>query len=97
MKAINLLSSDLPEISIITKECINLGQALLFRTPHDQRDGTTYFLLKVGADLYALGERGEVLSMYRPLKHDISINEVVYFSDVEKPRSLSNMSFSLGG
>ncbi len=94
MRAINILSSDLPEISRFTKECINHGQALLFKaSKEDVKD--TYFILKDGADFYALGDKGQVVSMYRPLKQDMVIDEIVYFSDIDKPSSLSNFHLSM--
>ncbi len=45
----------------------------------------------------SLGDKGQVVSMYRPLKQDMVIDEVVYFSDIDKPNSLSNFHLSMKG
>lgn len=95
MKFIDILSSELPGIDASVKECVNLGQWMLFRAEKtDLFDINVFFFLKVGKDLFALDEKGEVLTVFHPVRKDITINEVIYFSDLPKPQSLSNMIIS---
>ncbi|QIC84887.1 hypothetical protein F0336_19140 [Serratia liquefaciens] len=92
MRFTDVLSSDLPEIDDSVKECINLGQWMLFRAEQkDILDINIAFFLKVGKDLFALGRRGEVLTVFSNLHKDIDVSEIIYFSDLPKPMSLSNM------
>ncbi|HAT2867636.1 TPA: hypothetical protein I8374_002070 [Serratia marcescens] len=93
MKFTDLLSTELPEIDDSVKECINLGQWMLFRADaKDVPDRNIEFFLKVGKDLFALGHRGEVLTVFSDIKRNIDVSEIIYFSDLPKPKSLSNIA-----
>ena len=99
MRFVNIPSSSLPEIDSSVKECVNQGQWTLFRAEADDfLDGHVCFYLKVGKDLFALGEQGQVLTVFQSVNREIPMNEVIYFSDIPKPESLSNLhrfNFSL--
>ncbi len=62
-----------------------------------KEDERYLFHFKGWRRFYALGDKGQVVSMYRPLKQDMVIDEVVYFSDIDKPNSLSNFHLSMKG
>ncbi|MDI6977463.1 hypothetical protein QMZ62_21820 [Serratia sp. PF2-63] len=86
MKFVTIQSSALPEITELVKECVNLGQWLLFKAHSD--DANVFFYLKTDKDLYALGKSGKVLTS-TPVE-GVEMNELYYFSDIPKPISLSN-------
>ncbi|MBY6246204.1 hypothetical protein [Citrobacter werkmanii] len=86
MKFTSIRSSELPSIDISVKECVNAGQWFLFKA--NTSDDLVCFFLKVEKNIFALGERGEVLTHF-PLEN-IEMNEFVYFEDLPKPASLSN-------
>lgn len=90
MKFTSINSTELPEIDISVKECINAGLWFLFkaRTCNTQ----ACFFLKADKSLYALSERGDILDV-NPIDK-IEMNEFIYFEDLPKPMSLSN-EFSL--
>lgn len=91
MKLINILSSDLPEIDDSIKECINFGQWLLFKTSTQITDDVNVsFYLKIDSSIYALTARGRILEKVNVPKPTFNIEELVYFSDLPKPQSLSN-------
>lgn len=87
----NILSSDLPEIDESIKECINDGQWLLFKSQTIVHpDARNSFYLKVGGSVYALSDRGRIIEEIERPDTNFSIDELFYFSDLPKPRSLSN-------
>lgn len=88
MKFVSIESARLPEITNSIKECINLGQWLLFKA--DSSDKEVFYYLKTGKGIYALSQNGKILTS-TPMNDDIEINELYYFSDVPKPISLSNV------
>ncbi|HEJ7947566.1 TPA: hypothetical protein SMI10_003825 [Serratia liquefaciens] len=88
MKFVSIQSTALPEITKSVKECINLGQWLLFKA--EQQDENVFFYLKVGTEIYPLSQRGGFLTS-TPVGN-VEIDEVYYFSDMPKPISLSNAS-----
>lgn len=89
MKLHDILSSDLPEIDDSVKECVNLGEWLLFKS-----DGSTAspssFYLKTDSKVYELDERGKLLHQIEGSSDKIEIDEIYYFSDIHRPASLSN-------
>ncbi|GKV88174.1 MULTISPECIES: hypothetical protein [Pectobacterium] len=91
MKFVSIQSQDLPDITSTIKECINLGQWILFKA--NTSDETVCFFLKTGKDIYALNERGRILtSMSIDSNPELKeMEEMYFFSDVKKPESLSNM------
>lgn len=94
MKLHDILSSDLPEIDESIKECINDGQWLLFKSQTIAcPGGSNRFYLKVGQSVYALSELGGVIQEIEKPNTNFSIDELFYFSDLPKPRSLSNAPF----
>ncbi|WP_434033356.1 hypothetical protein [Cupriavidus sp. a3] len=97
MKLHDILSTDLPDIDDSTKECVNLGQWLLFKSEKRQegaRDKVAFYL-KAGASVYGLNEKGAVLEELDRKYENLQIDELYYFSDLPKPGSLSNFSTSL--
>jgi hypothetical protein len=92
MKFTGLQSSELPDTSDSVKECVNLGQWMLFKSTIDVV-GVVFFL-KTGKEIYALNERGKIMNT-TPLSERVEMNEVFYFSDLPRPCSLSNVSLSM--
>ncbi|WP_145524637.1 hypothetical protein [Yersinia rohdei] len=86
MKFVSIQSEALPEITTLVKECVNLGQWLLFKAYSE--DANVYFYLKTDKEIYALSKSGKVLNS-TPV-NNIEMNELYYFSDLPKPISLSN-------
>lgn len=91
MKFTGLQSSALPDTSDSVKECVNLGQWMLFKSSSADAVGICFFL-KTGKEIYALNERGKVLTS-TPLKANLEMTELFFFSDLPKPESLSNATF----
>lgn len=94
MKLNNILSSELPEIDNSIKECVNLGQWLLFKSKTTSQAGAeSSFYLKVGQCIYKLSDSGKVVQEIEKPRDNLRIDELFYFSDIPKPRSLSNTPF----
>lgn len=91
MKFSKIHSSDLPDIDVSVKECVNAGQWFLYRINKANASGS--FFLKLDHEIYALGKRGEVLSIH-PAEEDIEMDEALYFDDLPNPISLSNAFIS---
>ncbi|AXV70901.1 hypothetical protein CJO74_01115 [Ralstonia solanacearum] len=95
MKLNNILSADLPEIDESVKECINLGQWLLFKSwTKSHAHPQVAFYLKAGSSVFELSERGRILQELNQNEEGLEIDEVFYFADLPKPTSLSNSNFS---
>lgn len=92
MKFTGLQSAALPDTSDSVKECVNLGQWMLFKSNTEAR-GVVFFL-RAGKEIFALNETGKVLSI-SPMHEPLDMTEIFYFSDLPKPESLSNTSFQL--
>lgn len=93
MKFVNIPSSQLPEIDPFVKECINQGQWTLFKAEKGEIDDRKVaFFLKAGKEIFALNQSGKVISVFQTVNHSIEMNEVIYFSDIPKPESLSNIT-----
>ena len=89
MKLHDIVSARLPEIDDSVKECVNLGQWLLFKTDvHTQHE--VAFYLKTGSGVFELSDSGRVLQEVEEGADRLEIDEVFYFSDIHKPTSLSN-------
>ncbi len=88
MKFTGLQSAALPDTSDTVKECVNLGQWMLFKSHEYQR--SVVFFLKTENNIYALDESGRV--MPTPVSGYVSMDEVFYFLDIARPASLSNAS-----
>ncbi len=86
MKFVSIQSAALPKITASIKECINLGQWLLFKAHNN--DENVFFYLKAGNDIYPLGQNGEILTS-TPV-NNVEMYEIYYFSDLPRPISLSN-------
>lgn len=89
MKFTGLRSSALPDTSDSVKECVNLGQWMLFKSNDQTLD--VVFFLKTGDDIYGLNESGQILPTI--ISEYVRIDEVFYFSDLARPASLSNAVF----
>jgi hypothetical protein len=90
-----ILSTDLPEIDESTKECVNQGQWLLYKSEaRATGGGHVAFYLKAGPSVFGLNERGQVLEKVGREAESPQIDELFYFSDLPKPHSLSNASLS---
>lgn len=88
-----ILSSDLPGIDGAIKECINTGQWFLFRYQGAEPGGNAVFFLKIGKDWFELDERGAVKNQVMAWDGFQDCGELVYFSDIPQPKSLSNAVF----
>lgn len=91
MKFHDILSERLPEIDDSVKECVNLGEWLLFKTDvsgHGHHEAAFY--LKTDSAIFELDDSGRVLSTVAEGVDNLEIDELFYFSDVCKPSSLSN-------
>lgn len=92
MKLSDIKSTALPEIDKSVKECVNLGQWLLFKSEAKSHahEGVAFYL-KAGASVFKLSESGRIL---QELDHDeeegLEIDELFFFSDLPKPTSQSN-------
>jgi hypothetical protein len=93
MKLNNILSSDLPEIDDSIKECINFGQWLLFKSQTINPNANNHLYLKVGQSVYELSDKGKIIQEIENSRTSLRIDELFYFSDLPKPRSLSNTPF----
>lgn len=89
MKLHDILSSRLPEIDDSVKECVNLGEWLLFKS-EGSTSGPSFFYLKTDSKVYKLDDRGKLLHQVEPSSEKIEIDEIFYFSDIHRPASLSN-------
>lgn len=91
MRFLHIASQELPDIDVSIKISINLGQWLLFRSNHHNSENPeTYFYLKVGHEFFALSQSGEILTTLHSSQKDFDIAEIIYFSDLPKPISMSN-------
>jgi hypothetical protein len=91
MKLHNIDSSRLPEIANSVKECVNMGEWLLFKTEALQDGQETAFFLKTATSVFELSDNGTVLHEVVDGSEKLEIDELFYFSDIRKPLSLSNM------
>lgn len=91
MKFTGLQSAALPDTSDSIKECVNLGQWMLFKS--DTHQVGVCFFLKTGKEIFALNERGKILST-TPLQERVEMSEIFFFCDLPKPDSLSNAALS---
>lgn len=92
MKFTGLQSSALPDTSDSVKECVNLGQWMLFKS-ESNLVGVCFFL-KTSNEIFALNERGKILNT-TPMREHLEMREVFYFCDLPKPESLSNAALSI--
>ena len=96
MKLIHISSSVLPEIDDAVKECVNRGQWLLFRSPARElaQHNAAYFL-RIDSTFFALTESGGVVEQMACVDQPPQIEELIYFSDLPQPASLSNSPTAL--
>lgn len=87
MKFNHLSSTELPNIDISIKKCINSGQWFLFKAPSDSGDAV--YMLKVENILYSLDETGSPLDEINIISEFV-MDEIFYFDDIDSPKSLSN-------
>lgn len=94
MKLVHIDSSNLPDIDVTVKECVNLGQWLLFKPTEklvSVGSGDISFYLKVDQGCYfGLNELGGIVCQLADYPAEMVMDEVFYFSDLPKPISLSN-------
>lgn len=91
MKLHDIESSRLPEIADSVKECVNMGEWLLFKTASPEADGDAVFFLKTATSVFMLSDSGRVLQELAKGQEKLQIDELFYFSDIRKPVCLSNM------
>ncbi|CAM6394140.1 hypothetical protein M8567_004770 [Escherichia coli] len=93
MKFTGLQSSALPDTSDSVKECVNLGQWMLFKSYAHEMTTTfeVVFFLKTDDEIFGLNERGQITSTQ--ITEHLSIDELFYFIDLPKPPSFSNAMF----
>ncbi|MEM5449107.1 hypothetical protein [Paraburkholderia guartelaensis] len=91
MKLHDIESSRLPEIADSVKQCVNLGEWLLFKTETPEDGHETSFYLKTATGVFELSDSGKVLHEVEDGADKLEIDELFYFSDIRKPISLSNM------
>lgn len=89
MRLHEILSSQLPDIEESIKECVNLGAWLLFK-PEGSISKSSFFYLKADSKIYELDSRGKVLREIESPTKTVEIGELFYFSDINRPISLSN-------
>lgn len=89
MKLHDILSSRLPDIDDSVKECVNMGEWLLFKS-EDSTSSAASFYLKTDSKIYKLDDRGKLLHQVESSSEKIEIDEIFYFSDIHRPISLSN-------
>lgn len=89
MKLHDILSSRLPEIDDSVKECVNLGEWLLFKSEGSTSSPSSFYL-KTDSKVYKLDDRGRLLHQVELSSEKIEIDELFYFSDIHRPASLSN-------
>ncbi|VVE14542.1 hypothetical protein PPN31114_02828 [Pandoraea pneumonica] len=92
MKLHDIESSRLPEIADSVKECVNLGEWLLFKVESSMDGQEASFYLKTATSVFELSDSGRVLHEVKDGVEKLEIDELFYFSDIRKPISLSNMS-----
>ncbi|MBR8431671.1 hypothetical protein LGM43_05350 [Burkholderia seminalis] len=90
MKLHDIQSDRLPEIDDSVKECVNLGEWLLFKSEASAGHRAAAFYLKTGTSVFELSDRGKVLHKVEDGADKLEIDELFYFSDIRKPTSLSN-------
>jgi hypothetical protein len=90
MKLHDILSESLPDIDVSVKECVNLGEWLLFKTEDANKHNNGAFYLKTESCIFELDSRGRLLHQVEQGTDKIEIDELFYFSDIRKPNSLSN-------
>lgn len=76
MKFTGLQSSALPDTSDSVKECVNLGQWMLFKSNTDSM-GVVFFL-RAGKEIYTLNETGKVMST-SPVNEPLDMTEIFLF------------------
>lgn len=90
MKIGSMLSSDLPELGPAVKRSVNDGRWFLYR-------GTAGvpapLYLEAGRKVYALDESGGVIAEFNMVEVTF-ITEMLYFSDLPRPPSLSGFDIS---
>ncbi|HEY4318009.1 MAG TPA: hypothetical protein VGN04_10435 [Herbaspirillum sp.] len=91
MKLHEILAAELPDIDDSVKECVNMGEWLLFKTEVHKAGSEAAYYLKTSTGVFELSDRGEVLQEVAASGDSLEIDELFYFSDVRKPDSLSNM------
>ncbi|EKN6183537.1 hypothetical protein DVQ53_21835 [Yersinia enterocolitica] len=89
MKLHDILSSQLPDIDNSVKQCVNLGEWLLFK-PEGSTSSSSSFYLKADSKIYELDNRGRLLHEIDDPSKNVEIGELFYFSDIHRPVSLSN-------
>lgn len=90
MKLNDIKSSRLPGITDSIKECVNMGEWLLYKIEPIEGNQDAAFYLKTPTHVFQLSDNGEIL---REIEDDAdNIGEIFYFSDISKPTTLSNMT-----
>lgn len=89
-----ILSSELPDIDSAIKECVNSGQWFLFKCEGSGVGRERVFFLKIGRDWFELDDRGRVKNYVQDGECDFASGELVYFSDLPQPESLSNAALA---
>lgn len=91
MRLTDILSKSLPEIDESVKECVNLGEWLLFKSEKPGSDNDPQnFYLKTDSSVFELDCRGGILKEMEDGTESLEVDELFYFSDVYKPESISN-------
>ena len=90
MKLHDILSERLPEIDDSIKECVNLGEWLLFKTETSNDHPAAAFYLKTDSCIFELDDSGRLLNEITQGAEKLEIDELFYFADIRKPTSLSN-------
>ncbi|HYQ50424.1 MAG TPA: hypothetical protein VES70_08320 [Pseudomonas sp.] len=90
MKLHDILSARLPEIGDSVKECVNLGEWLLFKTEALAGHPKAAFYLKTDDCIFELDDSGRLLQEVTEDADKLEIDELFYFADISRPTSLSN-------
>lgn len=93
MTNINIDSSLLPFLGLPTKNMINQGIWFLYRITISNNPGIA-FLLVTDDKNYFLDDTGLIISESINKFIDVDLEEVVYFSDLPSPKTISNFQFA---
>lgn len=93
MTNINIDSSFLPFLGNPTKNMINQGVWFLYRITNTNNPEIA-FLLVTDDKNYFLDDSGLIISESLNKFIDVDLEEVVYFSDLPSPKTISNFQFA---
>lgn len=91
MNTREILSREIPHLNEPIKEMINQGMWFLYEVEKENIP-TAKYILKAGDKMILLDRTGKILSTLNPEADDLDYICVVYFNDLQFPKTLSNMA-----